>query len=35
MADYDHGRGWTRAIFGSQLRFIDQYLATGCGEGGL
>jgi hypothetical protein len=35
VPDYAHGPGWTRAIFGSQLQYIDQYFATGCGQGGL
>jgi dipeptidyl aminopeptidase/acylaminoacyl peptidase len=35
LDDYAHGPAWTRAIFGNQLRGIEQYFATGCGQGGL
>ena len=35
MSDYAHGQAWTREIFGDQLTFIDDYLRTGCGGGGL
>jgi dipeptidyl aminopeptidase/acylaminoacyl peptidase len=35
LEDYAHGPAWTRAIFASQLRGIEQYFATGCGQGGL
>jgi dipeptidyl aminopeptidase/acylaminoacyl peptidase len=33
--DYAHGPAWTRAIMADQLRGIEQYLASGCGQGGL
>jgi dipeptidyl aminopeptidase/acylaminoacyl peptidase len=33
--DYAHGPAWTRAIMADQLRGIDDYLAAGCGGGGL
>jgi dipeptidyl aminopeptidase/acylaminoacyl peptidase len=33
--DYAHGPAWTRATMADQLRGIEQYLATGCGGGGL
>jgi pimeloyl-ACP methyl ester carboxylesterase len=35
FTDYAHGPAWTRATFGEQLKGIDDYLATGCGAGGL
>jgi dipeptidyl aminopeptidase/acylaminoacyl peptidase len=35
LKDYDHGPAWTRAIFGQQLKLIDDWFATGCGAGGL
>ena len=35
LADYAHGPAWTREIFANQLRFIDTYFASGCGQGGL
>ncbi|MCC7462210.1 MAG: S9 family peptidase [Gammaproteobacteria bacterium] len=33
--DYAHGPAWTRATMAEQLRGIDDYLARGCGGGGL
>jgi dienelactone hydrolase len=33
--DYSHGPAWTRATMADQLRGIDDYLAKGCGGGGL
>lgn len=35
LADYAHGPAWTRSIMAEQLRIIDDYLAEGCGGGGL
>lgn len=35
IKDYAHGPAWTRKIMGDQLRVIDDYLANGCGGGGL
>lgn len=35
LSDYAHGPGWTRAVMAQQLRYIDDYLKTGCGGGGL
>lgn len=33
--DYAHGPAWTRAVMADQLRGIEEYLAKGCGGGGL
>lgn len=33
--DYAHGPAWTRQIMADQLRSIEEYLAKGCGGGGL
>ena len=33
LADYAHGPAWTRAIFGQQLHYIEDYLKTGCAGG--
>jgi dipeptidyl aminopeptidase/acylaminoacyl peptidase len=35
IPDYGHGPAWTRAIAAQQLRLVDDYLKTSCGEGGL
>lgn len=35
LPDYSHGPAWTRAIMARQLGLIDDYLAKGCGGGGL
>jgi len=35
IADYAHGPAWTRKIMADQLTVIDDYLAKGCGGGGL
>ncbi len=35
LKDYAHGPAWTVDIMAQQLRLIDQYLAKGCGSGGL
>ena len=35
IADYAHGPAWTRQIMAAQLRGIETYFATGCGQGGL
>ena len=35
LADYAHGPAWTRKIMAEQLGYIDDYLADGCGGGGL
>ena len=35
LADYAHGPAWTRAIMAEQLGYIDAYLKSGCGGGGL
>jgi dipeptidyl aminopeptidase/acylaminoacyl peptidase len=35
LPDYAHGPAWTRAIFGQQLGYIDDYLRNGCGGHGL
>lgn len=35
IADYAHGPAWSRSIMADQLRIIDDYLANGCGGGGL
>lgn len=35
IADYGHGPAWTREIFATQLRLIDDYLREGCGGKGL
>ena len=33
IADYAHGPAWTRAIMGTQLRLIEDYLTKGCAGG--
>jgi len=33
LADYDHGRAWTRDIMARQLGLIEDYLAKGCAGG--
>lgn len=35
LPDYAHGPAWTRAIFGEQLGYIEDYLKNGCGGHGL
>ncbi len=35
IADYGHGPAWTRKIMAQQLGYIEDYLAKGCGGGGL